>query len=128
MALNVDSVFRVGLHPTNNIVNALLNDGWRFLEAAANTPPPTNPLPNTLETITYVFDASWNFPASPVRESSQMSAVNQAFTAWSDVANINFQLGPASNVPNFGTNAEIVLHLTLGANILNFGGYSGTAG
>ena len=120
MALNVDSVFRVGLHPTNNIVNALLNDGWRFLEAAANTtPPPTNPLPNTLETITYEFDAAWNFPANPVRESNQMNAVNQAFTTWSDVANINFQLGPAS---------EIVLHLPLMANILNFGGYSGTAG
>ena len=67
MALNVDSVFRVGLHPTNNIVNALLNDGWRFLETAANSPPPTNPLPNTLETITYEFDAAWNFPANPVR-------------------------------------------------------------
>jgi VCBS repeat-containing protein len=119
MALNVDSVFRVGLHPTNNIINALLNDGWRFLEAAVNVPPPTNPLPNTLETITYVFDATWNFPANPVRESNQMNAVNQAFTTWSDVANINFKLGPAS---------EIILHLPLMANILNFGGYSGTAG
>jgi hypothetical protein len=51
MALNVTSVFRVGLDPTNNIVNALLNDGWRFLETAANTPAPTNPLPNALERV-----------------------------------------------------------------------------
>jgi Ca2+-binding RTX toxin-like protein len=128
MALNVDSVFRVGLHPTDDIVNALLNDGWRFLEAAANVPPPTNPLPNTLETITYVFDATWDFPANPVRQTNQMNAVNQAFTTWSNVANINFQLGAASNVPNFDANAEVLLHLTAGANILNFGGYSGTAG
>ena len=77
--------------------------------------PIRSPIP--LENITCDFDAAWNFPADiQFAKSNQMNAVNPACTTWSDVANINFQLGPAS---------EIVLHLPLMANILIFWGLFG---
>ena len=102
MALNQNSTVQQPIAGDDVHVRALLNEGWRWSA------------PGNANVVHWAVDATW----TPL----QVRALAAMFAAWGNVANITFV-----QVTNLN-DAEIVLHQTIGADIGNFGGYSGTPG
>ena len=104
MALNQLVVTPVATS-SNEYVEALLNNGWRWdtFSYTGNT-----------NTIRWAADTSTGWTTD------QIASLSNIFAQWASVADITFQ-----QVTNLA-DAEIVLRQTVGSNIGGFGGYSGT--
>lgn len=94
----------------NVYVKSLLNGGWRW-DTFSQT--------GDTNIVRWDIDGT-GWTADQV--AALRAAAEQSFSAWSDVAHINFQHAPNAN------SAEILLHISHSKDIANYGGYAGTPG